>query len=95
MSRTHWIAAAALAATACGGDPPAAVPPVPVSVVQVGGSSGDGAPLGAACPTSGLEQELSDRRMFVSSRAHAALVWRPRLSDVRTSRVLSKSRPIS
>ncbi len=41
MSRTHWIAAAALAATACGGDPPAAVPPVPVSVVQVGGSSGD------------------------------------------------------
>ena len=40
MSRTHWIAAAALAATACGGDPPAAVPPVPVSVVQVGGSSG-------------------------------------------------------
>jgi multidrug efflux system membrane fusion protein len=41
MSRTHWIAAAALAATACGGDPPAAVPPVPVTVVQVGASSDD------------------------------------------------------
>lgn len=41
MSRTHWIAAAAFAATACGGDPPAPVPPVPVTVVQVGGSSED------------------------------------------------------
>ena len=41
MSRMHWIAAAALAATACGGDPPAPVPPVPVTVVQVGGSSDD------------------------------------------------------
>ena len=41
MSRMHWIAAAALAATACGGDPPAPVPPLPVTVVQVGGSSDD------------------------------------------------------
>ncbi|RPJ62750.1 MAG: efflux RND transporter periplasmic adaptor subunit [Acidobacteria bacterium] len=41
MSRMHWIAAAALAATACGGDPPAPVPPVPVTVVQVGSSSDD------------------------------------------------------
>ena len=41
MSRTHWIAAAAFAATACGGDPPTPVPPVPVTVVQVGGSSED------------------------------------------------------
>jgi multidrug efflux system membrane fusion protein len=37
MSRTQWIAGAALAAAACGGDPPAPVPPVPVTVVQVGG----------------------------------------------------------
>jgi len=41
MSRMHWIAAAALAATACGGDRPAPVPPVPVTVMQVGGSSND------------------------------------------------------
>lgn len=41
MSRTHWIAAAALAATACGDDPPAPLPPAPVTVVQVGASSGD------------------------------------------------------
>jgi RND family efflux transporter MFP subunit len=41
MRQTHWIATAALAAAACGGDPPAAKPPVPVTVVQVGNSSGD------------------------------------------------------
>ena len=41
MSRTHWIAAAALAATACGDDSPLLVPPLPVTVVEVGGSSGD------------------------------------------------------
>jgi multidrug efflux system membrane fusion protein len=41
MSRTHWIAAAALSATACGGDPPATLPALPVSMVQVGGSSDD------------------------------------------------------
>jgi RND family efflux transporter MFP subunit len=41
MRQTHWIAAAALAATACGGDPPAPVPAVPVTVVQVGASSDD------------------------------------------------------
>ena len=41
MSRTHWIAAAAFAATACGGEPPPPVPPLPVTVVQVGGSSDD------------------------------------------------------
>lgn len=41
MSRMHWIAAAALAAPACGGDPRPAAPPLPVTVVQVGGSSAD------------------------------------------------------
>jgi multidrug efflux system membrane fusion protein len=41
MSRTHWIAAAALAMAACGDDAPAPVPPVPVTVVQVGNSSND------------------------------------------------------
>jgi multidrug efflux system membrane fusion protein len=41
MSRMHWIAAAGLAAAACGSEPPAPVPPVPVTVVQVGGSSDD------------------------------------------------------
>ena len=41
MSRTHWMAAAAVAAVACGGDPPAPVPPVPVTVVQVGGLPDD------------------------------------------------------
>jgi multidrug efflux system membrane fusion protein len=41
MSRMHWIAAAALAATACGGDRSPAAPPLPVTVVRVGGSSGD------------------------------------------------------
>jgi multidrug efflux system membrane fusion protein len=41
MSRMHWIAAAALSATACGGETPQATPPLPVTVVQVGGASGD------------------------------------------------------
>jgi multidrug efflux system membrane fusion protein len=41
MSRTHWIAAVALAAAACGGDAPPPAPPLPVTAVQVGGSSDD------------------------------------------------------
>lgn len=39
MSRMHWIAAAAIAVAACGGDAPVTVPPVPVRVVRVGASS--------------------------------------------------------
>ena len=41
MRRTHWIAPAARAAGACGGDPPAPAPPVAVTVVRVGRSAGD------------------------------------------------------
>jgi len=41
MTRIYWIAAAALAATACGADPAPDTPPLPVTVVQVGGRSDD------------------------------------------------------
>jgi RND family efflux transporter MFP subunit len=41
MTRTHWIAAAALGAVACGGDSAPPVPPLPVTVVQVGGKPDD------------------------------------------------------
>lgn len=41
MSRTHWIAAVALAAAACGGEAPPPAPPLPVTVVQVGGTPQD------------------------------------------------------
>lgn len=41
MSRTHWIAAAMIAAAACGGEPPPPVPPLPVTVSQVGGAPDD------------------------------------------------------
>jgi RND family efflux transporter MFP subunit len=41
MSRTQWIAAVALAAAACGGEAPPPAPPLPVTVVQVGGTPQD------------------------------------------------------
>ena len=41
MSRTHWIVAAACAVAACGGEPPPPVPPLPVTVAQVGGTPDD------------------------------------------------------
>ncbi len=41
MSRTSWIAAAALGAVACGGDSAPPVQPLPVTVVQVGGKPDD------------------------------------------------------
>lgn len=41
MRRTSWIAAAALGASACGGDAPPRHPPVPVTVVQVAPAAGD------------------------------------------------------
>jgi len=40
MSRMHWTAAAVLVA-ACGGEAPPPAPPLPVTVVQVGGTTGD------------------------------------------------------
>lgn len=59
MSRTHWIVAAACAVAACGGEPPPAVPPLPVTVAQ----RTDPAPLNDAPYRDGLFQgQLATQR---------------------------------